>query len=133
MINNKNISIVIWLICLATTCSCTSSSRTTISPYRDRTASYEDSSDYESIDYEEYSNTYRPEPQVEEYNTSETEYSYSSYERVCSQEERIKCLALAWGPDVCSLAFEEFAENKLDAEAYDTVTSPLCGKMISET
>lgn len=56
-------------------------------------------------------------------------YGYSS----CSQEEVLKCLALVWGPDVCSLAIEDFAENELDTKSYDTVTSPLCGKMIAET
>ncbi|MCI5219270.1 MAG: hypothetical protein D3914_08790 [Candidatus Electrothrix sp. LOE2] len=56
-------------------------------------------------------------------------YGHSSY---CSQEEVVKCLALVWGPDVCSLAFEDFAEKELDTKSYDTVTSPVCGKIIAE-
>ncbi len=86
------------------------------------------------IEYIDYNN--RPERIASSRNRSypqKKEYGYSSYKRVCSQEERVKCLLSTWGPDVCSLAFEEFAEKKLDSESYDTITSPLCGKMISES
>ena len=57
----------------------------------------------------------------------------SSHARYCSQEEVLKCLVLVWGPDVCSLAFDDLAKNELDTNSYDTVTSPICGKLIAET
>lgn len=50
----------------------------------------------------------------------------------CEQVSSEVCLITTWGPDVCSLGFDEFAASSLDSKSYDIATSPICGKLISD-
>ncbi len=49
----------------------------------------------------------------------------------CSNLQMYRCLALAWGPDVCGQQFAKYAKKNLNINVYNIVTSPTCGKYIS--
>jgi len=125
----RSIIILMSLLSLTAACSATS-------PSGDSSSLPDYSYQPESVEPVRYSDVSIQESKTEDFDKPETqfvaEHDYSGYRRTCSQKERYRCLALAWGPDVCSLAFEKYAEEELDTDSYDTLTSPLCGKMISD-
>jgi hypothetical protein len=50
-------------------------------------------------------------------------------------EKQLKCLALAWGPDVCSQAFSKYAKENIDNinDVNDIIKSPVCATMIANS
>lgn len=58
-------------------------------------------------------------------------YSYSSRYSSC-KNRTTKCLALTWGPDVCSSAFGAYAKNELNFSVNDIIASPTCLVAISK-
>lgn len=68
------------------------------------------------------------------YNSSTGSYGQNSSvpnkNHTCSERTTI-CLALTWGPDVCSASFNEYADRELDSKVNDIITSPVCLVAIS--
>lgn len=58
--------------------------------------------------------------------------SNSSYHANSCSDRTTMCLALTWGPDVCSSVFNAYAEKKLDSKVHDVIVSPGCLVAISK-
>lgn len=59
--------------------------------------------------------------------TAKSNSNYKYYSRSSSCKDRTTvCLALTWGPDVCSTAFSKYAEKNLDFSVHDFALSPTC-------
>jgi hypothetical protein len=50
----------------------------------------------------------------------------------CSEKQVATCLVKTWGPDLCGILAENRINASLDKKAYDFISSPICGKVISE-
>jgi len=62
-------------------------------------------------------------------NTKSTYTSNQNYEK-----KQLKCLALTWGPDVCSQAFSEYVKKNDDVnDVSDIIKSPACATMIAKS
>lgn len=63
-------------------------------------------------------------------------YASSSYSSSSSNsnagDRSLLCLALTWGPDVCSHQFNKFASKELGGEVTDIINSPVCAASIAK-
>jgi len=51
-----------------------------------------------------------------------------------NNEKQLKCLALTWGPDVCSQSFSEYVKKNDDMDdVSDIIKSPTCATMIAQS
>ena len=67
------------------------------------------------------------------YNSSPSNQSLSYKSSPSNNKKQLKCLALTWGPDVCSQSFSDYANktNNID-DVSDIIKSPACATMITE-
>jgi len=68
--------------------------------------------------------------------TSNNRSSYSKEESSSSSKssnKQLKCLALTWGPDVCSQSFSRYADEKDMDDINDIIKSPACATMIAKS
>jgi len=70
------------------------------------------------------------------YSYSSSNYTPKNYsaKNNSSNEKQLKCLALTWGPDVCSQSFSEYAKKNDDMnDVSDIIKSPACATMIAKS